>query len=492
MNLPREPPPPTLEELRTIPVLEDLPEGQLRWILEHSEVMEYEDGAVMYRTGDPIDHLWLLIDGLVHFYLDVNGRLVHYFTFDREPPARGAGGLLPYSRMKTSPGWTYARGRVRGVRLHRSQLRELEGVSPELVQRLIAGMTERARVFATRKLQEEKISALGKLAAGLAHELNNPAAAIQRTAEELSRRLERSWELTAALLDGSLSGADLRKVRAALESDRSRRSPGGGGLRERMRREEELEERLEALGMKDAAPLAEALADAGVDGAALEAISGGLAETDFGPAVEWIANLLTSSRVIGEVEEASVRISTLVTAIKGHVHLDRSAAVEPVDLGRGIEDTLTLLDHKLRAKDVRVSRSYPDSLPAVLGFTGELNQVWTNLIDNAIDAVEPGGHLRIGVAEDRDRVRIEIEDDGPGIPEDLQGQIFDPFFTTKKQGQGTGMGLDIVSQIVVRNQGEIRFTSEPGRTRFLVSLPLAPLGEASAGNEAENPERAEP
>jgi signal transduction histidine kinase len=229
-----------------------------------------------------------------------------------------------------------------------------------------------------------------------------------------------------------------------------------------------------------------------VDGAGLEAISGALDQADFGPAVEWIANLLTASRVIEEVEEASSRISTLVTAIKGHVHLDRSAAMEPVDLERGIEDTLTLLDHKLRAKDVQVSRSYPDSLPAVLGFTGELNQVWTNLIDNAIDAVEPGGHLRIGVVEDRDRVRIEIEDDGPGIPEDIQGQIFDPFFTTKKQGQGTGMGLDIVSQIVIRNQGEIRFTSEPRRTRFVVSLPLAPLGEPPAEDESGDPDSAPP
>lgn len=474
MTSPAEPSPATLEELRRVPVLEGIPDEVLEWFLHRSDVVEYADGEVTMRTGDPIDHLLFILAGSGDFHMDVKGRLVHWFTFSQDPPTLGVGGVIPYSRLVNSPGWMYARGPLRVLRLHKEHFRELEQVSPELVQRLIATMTERARYFATRKIQEEKISALGKLAAGLAHELNNPAAAIQRTVTELSKRLERNYELTAQLIESGIAADEVRRVNALVASAAEQAGGLQGGLMARMDLEDVLKERLASFGVADPEALAETLVETGVNEEGLEEMYRSVEPERFPALMRWLCNILLSSRVIHEVGEASARISALVNAIKSHVYMDRSQTRQPVTVHQGLDHTLTILNHKLRKKNIQVERSFEPSLPDLLGYGGELNQVWTNLIDNAIDAMGQEGRLRVTTCREGEAVRVTIADDGKGIPPEHLSQIFDPFFTTKQQGEGTGIGLDIVRQVVDHHHGEVRVSSVPGKTEFHVILPLSP------------------
>ncbi|HKR03332.1 MAG TPA: histidine kinase, partial [Bacteroidia bacterium] len=191
---------PTIHDLKKVIALSDLPDEHLQWILDHSEYHEHEDGTLLMKTGDPVDVMWILLEGSIPFYMDINGRQVFYFSFENDGMTGGVGGMLPYSRMKTSLGYAYAKGKIRALNIHKKYFPELEKLNPDFIQRLIGYMTERARHFATMQLQHEKVSALGKLSAGIAHELNNPASAINRISSELKKRLRQNFDLTDKLL----------------------------------------------------------------------------------------------------------------------------------------------------------------------------------------------------------------------------------------------------------------------------------------------------
>src|SRR5215213_2543271 len=203
----------TIQDLKTIVALKDQRDDVLQWILEHCSYHEFEDGITIRKLGEPQNEMFLLLEGTVNFYMDVNGRQVYYFTFGNDTATGGVSGLLPYSRMKTSPGYAYASGKVRTLLMHKDHFPELEQQSPELIQRLVGYMTERARLFATIQLQHEKVSALGKLSAGIAHELNNPASAISRIASELLKKLQRNYELTEDLLNHGITAKDIQSTR---------------------------------------------------------------------------------------------------------------------------------------------------------------------------------------------------------------------------------------------------------------------------------------
>lgn len=455
-------------------MLEGIPDVQLQWILDRSEPMDHEEGEVTYRTGDVMDTMWLLVEGAISLYMDIKGRLVYYITFSHDPPFLGVGGALPYSRLDKSPGWSYVQYPVRGISLHKSHFKELEEVSPELMQRLITSMIERARFFATRKLQEEKISALSKLSAGLAHELNNPAAALQRTATELDARLKNNYQLTSQFFEVEVPAKEVKHIYELMLKKANKPRERKQGLLAKIAQEEELTEKLESYNYPDAPALAEIMNEAGIDLETLEEIHEELPAKLFVPVMMWLNNILISSRAIQEVSDASKRISDLVTAMKSHVRMDRSTAMEPVDISKGLSDTLTLLNHKIEKKNIKVDRQYDESLPKVMGYGGELNQVWSNLVDNAIDAMDQHGNLAVSASREHHMVKVSVIDNGAGIPPDIKNQIFDPFFTTKKQGEGTGIGLDVVKQIVTRHHGEVKVFSEPGRTEFQVYLPIAP------------------
>jgi signal transduction histidine kinase len=463
----------TIQELKSVVALKDQPDELLQWILDNSVYWEYEDGAMLRKLGEPQNELYFIIEGTINFYMDVNGRQVYYFTFGNDTATGGVSGLLPYSRMKSSPGYAYAVGKLRALMMHKDHFPELERRSPDLTQRLVGYMTERARLFATIQLQHEKVSALGKLSAGIAHELNNPASAISRIASELSKRIQRNYELTEQLLLQGISAKELQNINDLIEAKEKNRSEKGRlSAMQKIENEDAIRDWIEKYNLDLDCDIAETFVEAGLTDENLESIRNNSGEKSFTQVLRWLENLLSSQRIIKDLGEASSRISTLVGAIKSHVHMDRTNELQPTNIHNDIDNTLTLLGYKLREKNITVNKTYCKNLVDIPAYIGELNQVWTNIIDNAIYAVDKNGELIIETSCDSKNVKVKIIDNGSGIPKEIMSRIFDPFFTTKKVGQGTGIGLDIVNRIVKRHNGEIKVQSEPGRTEFAVCIPV--------------------
>ena len=470
-----------IDELKKVIALKGLPEEQLQWILDHVEYREYEDGEVISVTGRPIDFLWFITEGKGLFYMDVNGKLVRYFTFENGIETGGAGGLLPYSRMTVSPGNTYAEGKVKSFFLHKKYFHELEQVSPELVQRLVGYMTERARTFATVKLQQEKVGALGQLAAGIAHELNNPAAAISRISEELNNKLKLNYELTEEMIEHQVNPQHIREIYKVAQEKETVEKEKLTAI-QRMQREDDITDWLEENGYKETLLANDVFVESGFTVNDFETIRNNTGNEEFAYLIQWLENLLSTRQLISDLAHASNRITQLVGAIKSHVHMDRTNEKHPTNVHDDIENTITLLGYKLRKKNITVEKKFCNNMRNVPAFVGELNQVWTNIIDNAIYAMDDNGILTIETVCSRKDVRVCIVDNGSGIPKAVISKIFDPFFTTKKVGEGTGIGLNLVSRIIKNHNGEIKVSSEPGRTAFTVCLPFE--------NEVSNKEKA--
>ncbi|MEO8086959.1 MAG: ATP-binding protein [Bacteroidota bacterium] len=464
--------PATIEELRNIYCLRDLPMEHLQWILDHGTASEHQDGDLIMKTGEAVDDLVLAIEGKCNFYMNVNGKLVYYFSFENDVQTGGAGGVLPYSRMKTSPGNNYAVGKVRLFHLHKKHFRELEILNPEFIQRLIGYMTERARHFATQKLQQEKVNALGQLAAGIAHELNNPAAAINRISAELIKRLMENYDLTERLMGDHIKPEFIRSVRQMVEEKNAVITQVVMlTAMQRLDREDEITGWLEKNNIAGG-QLAETFTDTGITIDDLEKVKGSVSKEALPDVLQWLENRLSAQRILKDLDDASSRISNLVGAIKSHVHMDRTSDMQPTNIHKDIENTLTLLGHKLREKNITVRKNFCSDMREIPAYVGELNQVWTNLLDNAIYAVSKGGEINIETKCSKIDVSVKIIDSGPGIPQEIVSRIFDPFFTTKKQGEGTGIGLDTVMRIIKRHNAEIKVSSVPGRTVFAVCIPF--------------------
>jgi signal transduction histidine kinase len=377
--------------------------------------------------------------------------------------------------MKTFPGYSYALGTVKLLCIHKDLFPKMEQMNPDFIQRLIGYMTERAKVFATVKLQHEKVDALGNLAAGIAHELNNPAAAIRGIADELSRRLNCNYDFTKTLLECNMTAQHIENIQTLVKN----KEAGQAALTtkrsalERMQDEDELADWLDENGVTQPGA-AETFSEYGFSLEELEDMRSDLGAAAFVQLIPWLENLISSQKIVKDLADASGRISTLVGSIKSHVHMDRTNELQPTNIHVDIENTVTLLGFKLREKNIEVIKKFSPNLPPVPAYVGELNQVWTNLIDNAIFAVEKGGTITIETLHDDKNVMVHLIDNGVGIPEEIISRIFDPFFTTKKVGEGTGIGLDTVTRIIKHHNGEIKVTSKPGRTRFTVSIPLMP------------------
>jgi signal transduction histidine kinase len=348
----------------------------------------------------------------------------------------------------------------------------MELLNPDFIQKLIGYMTQRARAFATTQLQYEKVNALGNLAAGIAHELNNPAAAISGISNELTNRLNRNYDLTQKLLQCNITPAHIQNIRQLVEKKENEHDQNIKlSALQRIEREDELEEWLEENGITQR-EAAETFSVFGFSTGELENLHNELGATAFTLVMPWLENIISSKKIIKDLADASGRISNLVGSIKSHVHMDRTKDLQPTNIHNDIENTLTLLGFKLREKNIQVLRKFAPLMPNVPAFVGELNQVWTNLIDNAIFALEKNGIITIETCVDSKNATISIIDNGPGIPEEIISRIFEPFFTTKKMDEGTGIGLDIVNRIVKGHDGNIKVDSRPGRTEFSVCIPL--------------------
>jgi signal transduction histidine kinase len=463
----------TVDDLKHVVALSDLVDEHLQWIIDHSEYREYADGELIGQYGEPADTMFIILVGKVVFYMYIKGRQVYYFTFENNNVTGGIGGLMPYSRMKTHPGYSYALGEVKMLRMNKKHFAELERLNPDFMQKLIGYMTERARVFATTQLQYEKVNALGNLAAGIAHELNNPAAAIRAISDELAKRLDANYELTRKMLQCKLTPENLRAIQVLVEKKENEQAAKTKQTTlQRMENEDRIEGWLEENGITTR-QTAETFSEIGFLPDELETICADSGKEAFVQAIPWLENLISSRRIIRDLANASNRISNLVGSIKSHVHMDRSNDLQPTNIHEDIENTLTLLGFKLREKNIEVRKKFYANMPDIPAYVGELNQVWTNLIDNAIFALDKQGTLDIVTSRNDNNVMVSIIDNGQGIPKEVMPRIFDPFFTTKKVGEGTGIGLDIVNRIVKHHNGEIKVTSEPARTEFSVCLPLA-------------------
>ena len=458
--------------LRTLEVFEGLDDNQLEWVRENSERMEVQADEVIVRAGDPADFMYVLVSGAFQWKFGLSGQTT-VFTEDR--PGK-VGGMLPYSRAKTNGGEARAVEDSVGLRIHKDCFDEMLRVIPQLSPRLVAVMSDRVRRSTQFIDHREKMSALGKMAAGLAHELNNPASALKRSAIELRDRLQNLLKIGSSLMTLDVSAEQIQAAANLRDSLLRRKAPVLTAV-QRSECEDQVTDWLEEHGLTEPWLLAENLVDMGATIDELEKLADeiGDAEGALPYGIRWIEGTAGAHKMVGEIISSSERISHLVQSIKVHAHLDSNPDKQEVDIRDGIESTLTILNHKLRRKAIKVLREYDEHTPKVPGYPGELNQVWTNLIDNAIDAMDEGGTLTISTDREGDCVNARVCDTGHGIPEEVRKQMFEPFFTTKPMGLGTGLGLDIVHRIIVEQHGgDVEVDSAPGRTCFTLWFPLTP------------------
>jgi signal transduction histidine kinase len=380
-------------------------------------------------------------------------------------------GLLPYSRMPASPGEVRADEATVVMAIHRDHFPEMIRECHEVTATLVHVMIDRARHFTASDFHDEKILSLGRLSAGLAHEPNNPASAVARSARGLTDSLIEAEAAARRLGAAGLSAAQLDavdRVQGACVAERRRvvRSPV-----EQADREDAVVAWLEQHGADTRA--AESLADSAVTIETLDGLAAVLHGPPLDVALRWVAAGCATRALAAQIESAAVRVHGIVAAVKGFTYMDESAAPMSVDVGVGLADTLTMLQNKAKHRSAGVSLDVQADLPAIHGYGGELNQVWLNLVENALDAIPEGGHVEISASREGAFIVVRVVDNGPGIPGHVQPRIFDPFFTTKPVGQGTGLGLDIARRLVRRHDGVIDVESRPGRTEFRVSLPLA-------------------
>lgn len=455
-----------IDRLAAHRTLSAAPRDELAWLASNGTLRRLDVGQVLTAKGARVEGLFVVLSGRIAIFVSRGGG-VHKMIEWRDGDVTG---LLPYSRLTSPPGDTVAQEPSEVLALDREKLREMIQACHEVTSILVHSMVDRARVFTSTGLHDEKMLSLGRLAAGLAHELNNPASAIERSASLLEDRLDDGERATRLLASARLTEEDLTSLDGFRESCQVRihgvRSPI-----EQAEREEEIADWLEARGLDTA--IADAIAETPTTVESLER----LGNTVNGPALEamlrWTAAACSVRHLASEIQDAATRISGLVVAIKGFTHMDQASVAEPVDLATGLGNTVTVLKSKARGKSASVAVDIEHNLPRVRGFAGELNQIWVNLIDNALDAIPEGGRVDIKATRERNGVAVAIVDSGPGIPEQIRDRIFDPFFTTKPVGLGTGLGLDIVRRLVQHNDGEITVDSRPGRTEFRVLLPFA-------------------
>jgi signal transduction histidine kinase len=378
---------------------------------------------------------------------------------------------MPYSRLVAPPGDVIAEEPAEVLTIHRHDMPEMIRECQELTAILVHIMIDRARHFTSSYLHDEKLVSLGKLAAGLAHELNNPAAAIVRSAGAISSTVGRGEAEARVLGSFRLTNEDIARIERVREACLAGAARAVLSPLEQEDREDAIRRWLKKRGVDGAA--AEALAETNITSEMMEQLAASMECDAFTASLQWIAADVATHRLTAEIREAASRISDLVAAIKGFTEMDRSSVPEPVDIGRGLANTVTVLRAKAKGKSVGMSVDLEEGLPVVHGFGGELNQVWANLIDNALDAVGEGGRVELKANRERDTVVVRVVDNGPGVPDEIVSRIFDPFFTTKPIGQGTGLGLDIVRRLLQRHNGQIELDSKPGRTEFRVILPIA-------------------
>jgi signal transduction histidine kinase len=452
-------------ELLRVPVFADLPDDQIAWFIGHAEELSLKAGESYFSEGAPADGMFVVLEGQLQARGEIGGETV---VLSIEPGA--VTGVLPFSRMKQFTVGARALTDTRVLRFPASLFPELIQKMPELTQRLVGLMSDRIRETTRREQQRDRLVSLGKLSAGLAHELNNPASAAKRAASQLRATLKRIKDASHELGRRDLTAAQKSEIDKLEASFVHNDEPPPDALA-MSDLEAQIDSLLRSHGQNDLWQMAADLARRNVKPEALESLFATLDADTARAALVRIAASVEIWTLLDEIESGTARISDLVCAIKEYTYMDQ-APVQNVDIVKSLETTLTILNHKLK-RGVVVKREYERIPFLVNSFGSELNQVWTNIIDNAIDAMGGKGELRIRTYREDNSVVVEIADNGPGIPSDVLPHIFEPFFTTKGVGEGTGLGLDTVQRIVKKHRGNIQINSKPGDTCFQVWLPLS-------------------
>lgn len=459
----------TPERLREAPILAGLGDDELRRVAERGRERRLVAGEVLFRQGERASVFHVILEGQLETTREVAGEQALMLT-------HGPGGYLGAMALLTD---TPYRGSTRAIaetvllELDGAELRRLAAENPPMMRAFLPTIESVGGAVKGLERDREKYLAIGQLAAGLAHELNNPAAAAARGVATL-REYEQQRQEAFAEIAGSGASAGTLAALVLLGTDATERTVPGERLDPLARSdlEQELAETLDRRGVADAARIASILTDARLGGEWVDRVATGVGDEGLAAGLRFVGACAGARVLLGELEEATARISALVDAVRSYSYLDQ-APRQAVDIHAGLENTLSVVGHKLREKQIDIVRDLDPALPAVEASGSELNQVWTNLIDNAVDALPAGGRLTLRTRRVAgQRVCVEIRDNGPGIPPDLRARIFDAFFTTKPVGKGTGLGLDIAHRIVVRHHGELRVESVPGDTRFQVLLPL--------------------
>jgi signal transduction histidine kinase len=463
----------TVDQLRELFLFEALTEEQLGWLVEHGRVETRPAGAAIYTEGDEATCFYVLLDGEIRMTRRVRGDEVEVNRTDQRGVYGGA--TRPYLNERGGQTYGGSQHAVTDVRLYvlpadefGTALRHWFPMAMHLLEGLFDGMRRTQSVVGER----ERLLALGSLSAGLTHELNNPASAAVRATAALRDRVTGMRHKLALIADGRLDGRQLMRLVELQERavKRAANAPKLSALAA-SDAEDEVADWLDEHGISGGWELAPTLVAGNADVPWLEEIVGVVAEVDLEPAVRWLAYTVETELLMGEIDDAVGRISGLVGAAKQYSQLDR-APYQVVDVHDLLDSTLVMLTAKI-PPGVAVVKEYDRTLPAIPAYAAELNQVWTNLIDNALGAMGGTGTLTVHTGREGEGVVVAIGDTGGGIPAGIRGRIFEPFFTTKPVGEGTGLGLDISYRIVVnRHHGDLRVASEPGNTVFRVLLPL--------------------
>ncbi len=459
-----------INRIRESPLLKDVPEEQLLWLADNSDYIHIKEGDYLFKAGEAVDRMFILLKGRISYIQKQNGNTR---TID-EVHTGEVTGALPYSRANSAITDGLVQESTEALCLHEEHFREMILNYYELTEALVHIMTTRVREFTRTQQQSEKMAALGKLSAGLAHELNNPASAVVRNSASMKKLLTSFPEALQHLLSTRPKPEIFKTLKELFSQEEEKDSGNSLSLLDRSTLVDEQADWLESHGFEHPYELAEAFSGSGVNLQELQQLEKEqeLDDAQLKAVLSWFSKMLDMTKLAEEIHFSSKRISELVNAVKTYSHMDRSPEKESADLTKGIADTLTMLNFKIRKKNIKVTTSFPDDLPEACVYAGELNQLWTNLIDNSIDALDEGGEISIALSHEEESIKVTIQDNGEGIPQEIQDKIFDPFFTTKTLGKGSGMGLEIAKNIVEDHDGSISLDSEPGKTVFTIHLPL--------------------
>jgi signal transduction histidine kinase len=466
--------------LRAVSPLQGLRDEDYRWLAEHGTEQFNVEGDIIFREGDPVSFMNIMLRGEIHVRRLHSGPMAFFIGRTGQ-----IGGLLPFSRMKTYGGEGRVVGEGWSLNIAKQDFDAMLAAIPSMAQRCVTVLLSRVREVTRLEQQAEKLNALGKLSGNLSHELNNPASAAQRAARTLLGELrhygDQKYQLGSMCLDPEKRARYsewVAKARAltppgtlaaAVEPDADAAAEAASHALAQSDREDAINRWLEAHAVGDAWQVAPTLAEANVSNELLDEIAAFASPEVLPIALRSFASALRAERMTEAVIDSTARIFDLIRAIKAYSYMDQ-AGVQDVDLAVALDSTLTMLSSRMNG--IRIQREYEKNMPLVNAYGSELNQVWTALLENALDAMPDGGTLRLKISRSGEMALVEVWDSGGGIEPELTSRIFEPFFTTKAVGAGLGLGLDTAQRIVTRHHGFITVESKPGATCFQVRLPL--------------------